>query len=313
MAARACGSTGGKRDPKKSAQHFLPKKRLKYAFVASSADGFSVKRMCKVLRVTRSGYYAWSKRQPSQREQSNQALLESIQQIFHTSHRTYGSPRIWASLRRKGYVCGHNRVARLMHTYGIVARRRRRRIPLTTQRQPGVIPAPNLLQRDFSADRPNRKWVTDITYIDTAEGWLYLASVMDLFSRKVVGWAMSDKIDSALSTNALRMAWTNRRPLRGLLHHSDQGRQFTGAAYQQMLAEMGCMVSMNRTGECYDNASMESFFATLKTECVTKQFASRAEARRTIFEYLEGWYNRQRLHSSLDYRSPAEFEASSGH
>lgn len=286
---------------------------MKYAFVSSHESLFSVKRMCQVLKVTRSGYYAWGKRSPSKQEQSNQSLLELIQQIFQTSRRTYGSPRICASLRRRGYVCGHNRVARLMHFHGIVARRRHRRYPITTQRQPGLVPAPNLLQRDFSADRPNRKWVTDITYIDTAEGWLYLASVMDLFSRKVVGWAMSDQIDSALSTNALRMAWITRRPLSGLLHHSDQGRQFTGAAYQQMLADMGCQVSMNRTGECYDNATMESFFATLKTECVTKQFASRAEARRTIFEYLEGWYNHQRLHSSLDYLSPAEFEASSGH
>lgn len=263
--------------------------------------------------MTRSGYYAWRNRPMSKREQSNQALLEVILKVFQASRKTYGSPRIHAFLHRHGWQCGHNRVARLMHLHGIVARRRHRRYPITTQRQPGVIPAPNLLKRDFRADRPNRKWVTDITYIDTAEGWLYLASVMDLFSRKVVGWAMSDKIDSALATNALRMAWTTRRPLKGLLHHSDQGRQFTGAPYQQVLADMGCQVSMNRTGECYDNATMESFFATLKTECVTGQFASRAEARRIIFEYLEGWYNPQRIHSSLDYHSPAEFEALSGH
>ena len=286
---------------------------MKYAFIGSHECYFSVKRMCKVLKVTRSGYYAWCSRPPSKRERSNQELLEWIKKVFQASRRTYGSPRIYAYLHRQGWLCGHNRVARLMHMHGIVARRRHRRFPITTQRQPGVVPAPNLLKRDFSADRPNRKWVTDITYIDTAEGWLYLASVMDLFSRKVVGWAMSDKIDSALATNALRMAWTTRRPLRGLLHHSDQGCQFTGTTYQQMLAEMGCQVSMNRTGECYDNAAMESFFATLKTECVTGQFTTRAEARRTIFEYLEGWYNRQRLHSSLDYLSPAEFEASSGH
>jgi len=266
-----------------------------------------------VLKVTRSGYYAWCRHTPSKRERSNQELLEWIKKVFQASRKTYGSPRIVAYLRHHGWLCGHNRVARLMHVHGIVARRRHRRFPITTQRQPGVVPAPNLLKRDFSADRPNRKWVTDITYIDTAEGWLYLASVMDLFSRKVVGWAMSDKIDSALATNALRMAWTTRRPLRGLLHHSDQGCQFTGTTYQQMLAEMGCQVSMNRTGECYDNAAMESFFATLKTECVTGQFTTRAEARRTIFEYLEGWYNRQRLHSSLDYLSPVEFEALSGH
>jgi putative transposase len=286
---------------------------MKYAFISTHESHFSVKRMCKVLKVTRSGYYAWYRRPPSQRDQSNQVLLDMIKKVFQASRRTYGSPRIYAVLRRHGSLCGHNRVARLMQQHGIVARRRYRRFPITTQRQPGAVPAPNLLKRDFTADQPNRKWVTDITYIDTAEGWLYLASVMDLYSRKVVGWAMSDKIDGTLATNALRMAWTTRRPLRGLLHHSDQGRQFTGATYQQVLVEMGCQVSMNRTGECYDNAIMESFFATLKTECVIGQFASRAEARNTIFEYLEGWYNRQRLHSSLDYLSPAEFEASSGH
>lgn len=266
-----------------------------------------------MLKVTRSGYYAWCRRTPSKREQSNQELVELIKKVFQASRRTYGSPRIYAYLRRRGWRCGHNRIARLMRMHGIVARRRRRRFPITTQHQPGVVPAPNLLKRNFTADRPNLKWVTDITYIDTAEGWLYLASVMDLFSRKIVGWAMSNKIDSLLATNALRMAWITRRPLRGLLHHSDQGRQFTGATYQQVLTQMGCQVSMNRTGDCYDNATMESFFATLKTECVIEQFASRAEARRTIFEYLEGWYNRQRLHSSLDYLSPADFETLYGH
>jgi putative transposase len=286
---------------------------MKYAFIASHESRFSAKRMCQVLKVTRSGYYAWRNRPMSKREQSNQVLLESIKKVFQASRKTYGSPRIYVFLHRNGWLCGHNRVARLMHLHGIVARRRHRRFPITTQRQPGVVPAPNLLKRDFTADRPNRKWVTDITYIDTAKGWLYLASVMDLFSRKVVGWAMSDKIDGTLATNALRMAWTTRRPLRGLLHHSDQGRQFTVATYQQVLTEMGCQVSMNRTGECYDNATMESFFATLKTECVTGQFASRAVAWTTIFDYLEGWYNRQRLHSSLDYLSPVEFEALPGH
>jgi len=286
---------------------------MKYAFILAHERMFCVKRMCKVLNVTRSGYYAWCKRPPSKREQANLALVEEIKKIFQTSRKTYGSPRLCAALRRAGYVCGHNRVARLMAKHGIVARRRLRRFPVTTQRQPGIIPAPNLLNRDFKADQPNRKWVTDITYIDTAEGWLYLASVMDLFSRRVVGWAMSDKIDQTLTSSALRMAWITRRPRRGLLHHSDQGSQYTGTSYQQALAEMGCQVSMNRTGECYDNASMESFFATLKTECVTRQFTTRTQARWTIFEYLEGWYNRQRLHSSLNYLSPVEFEASSGH
>jgi len=269
--------------------------------------------MCKVLNVTRSGYYAWRKRPLSKHEQSNQELLVMIQKVFQTSRRTYGSPRIHAYLRRNGWICGHNRVARLMRIHKIVARTRHRRYPITTQRQPGAIPAPNLLNRNFSAEWPNQKWVTDITYIDTAEGWLYLASVLDLYSRKVVGWAMSEQIDSSLTASALHMACITRRPRGGLIHHSDQGRQFTSTAYQQILKGMGCKVSMSSVGNCYDNAVMESFFATLKAECVTEQYATREEARRTIFDYLEAWYNRQRLHSALGYLNPTEFEAQSGH
>jgi len=266
-----------------------------------------------VLNVTRSGYYAWRKRPLSKREQSNQELLGMIQNVFQTSRRTYGSPRIHAYLRRNGWICGHNRVARLMRTHKIVARARCKRYPITTQRQPGVFPAPNLLNRNFSAEWPDQKWVTDITYIDTAEGWLYLASVLDLYSRKVVGWAMSEQIDSSLTVSALHMACITRHPRVGLIHHSDQGRQFTSIAYQQILKGLGCQVSMSSVGNCYDNAVMESFFATLKSECVTRQYASREEAHREIFDYLEGWYNRQRLHSALGYKNPSEFEALSGH
>jgi len=266
-----------------------------------------------VLNVSRSGYYAWRKRPLSKRERSNQELLGMIQKVFQTSRRTYGSPRIHEYLRCRGFVCGHNRVARLMRLHKVVARASQRRYPITTQREPGAIPAPNLLKRDFSAEKPNQKWVTDITYIDTAEGWLYLASVMDLYSRKIVGWAMSDQIDSSLTASALQMARITRSPRVGLIHHSDQGRQFTSAAYRQILKAMGCQVSMSSVGNCYDNAVMESFFATLKTECVTEQYASRDEARRTIFDYIEGWYNRQRMHSALGYHSPIEFELLSGH
>jgi len=268
--------------------------------------------MCKLLNVTRSGYYAWRKRSPSARDQANQALVKQIRQVFQNSRRSYGSPRVHAYLRRHGVLCGHNRVARLMRLEGMVVGKRRRRLPVTTQHQPGAMPAPNLLKRDFTAERPNQKWGIDITYVDTVEGWLYLACVIDLFSRKVVGWAMSNRIDSTLTESALKMAWMNRRPLAGLLHHSDRGKQFTSASYQQILAAMGCQVSMSSTGNCFDNAPVESFFATLKRECVTGQFDSRVEARRAIFAYLEGWYNRQRLHSALNYLSPAEFESLSG-
>jgi len=286
---------------------------MKYGFIAAHESEYRVKEMCQVLKVTRSGYYAWRSRPVCQGEQANQKLLEEIRAVFETSHQTYGSLRVHAHLRRQGVVCGHNRVARLMRAYGLIARRRHKRHPITTRQQPGAIPAPNLLQRDFSAQQPNQKWVSDITYIETAEGWLYLASVVDLFSRKVVGWAMSEQIDSSLATDALRMAWVTRRPLKQLVHHSDRGRQFTSAAYQLILTRMGCQVSMSRSGDCYDNAAMESFFATLKVECATHPFASRADARRSIFAYIEGWYNRHRLHSSLDYNSPSDFEQLSGH
>ena len=236
----------------------------------------------------------------------------SVQHIS-ISRKTYGSPRIHAYLQHKGVVCGRNRVARLMQLHHIVAKRASGSRPQTTQQRPGAKAAPNLLQREFSAEEPNRKWVSDITYIDTAEGWLYLASILDLYSRRVVGWAMADKMDVSLVESAWQMAITSRRPSTGLLHHSDRGSQYTSDTYQNHLKDWQCKISMSRTGNCYDNAAMESFFATLKTECATAQFVSKAEARTAIFEFIEGWYNRQRLHSSLDYFSPEKFEQSSGH
>jgi putative transposase len=184
---------------------------------------------------------------------------------------------------------------------------------VTTQRQPGLIPAPNRLNQDFSATRANTKWVSDVTYIDTAEGWLYLAIILDLFSRKVVGWAMAEQINTALVEAALCMALQARQPTPSLLHHSDQGSQYTSIAYQNRLAGANIQMSMSRIGNCYDNAVVESFFSTLKTECVSGQFVSHALARTTIFEYIEVWYNRQRLHSTLGYLSPAEFEQQPGH
>jgi putative transposase len=281
--------------------------------MAEHEQEFSTKRMCLVLGVSRSGYYVWRERSPSLREQANATLLAEIRAAHRLSRKTYGSPRIHAYLRRKGVRCGRNRVARLMRAHHIVARKAARRHPQTTQQRPGAKAAPNLLQREFSASEPNRKWVSDITYIDTAEGWLYLASILDLYSRRVVGWAMADQMDVSLVEKAWQMALLSRHPESGLLHHSDRGSQYTSEAYQHLLGALHCEVSMSRTGNCYDNAVMESFFATLKTECANAQFSSRAEAQTTIFEFIEGWYNRRRLHSSLGYFSPAEFEQSSGH
>jgi putative transposase len=286
---------------------------MKYAFMAEHEQEFSLKRMCRVLRVSRSGYYAWKHRPASEQERANLELLAQIRAAYQWSRKTYGSPRIHAYLRRKGVFCGRNRVARLMKLYRIAARRVHKWHPVTTRQFPGARIAPNLLNREFEASRPNQKWVSDITYIDTVEGWLYLASILDLYSRRVVGWAMADQMSVDLVEDAWKMAILNRQPEASLLHHSDRGSQYTSDSYRQQLAELECQVSMSRTGNCYDNAVAESFFATLKTECAATQFESKAKARSAIFEYIEGWYNRQRLHSTLDYLSPAEFELSSGH
>ena len=286
---------------------------MKYTFIAANTVEFRVKRMCHALSVQRSGYYAWRRRTPSTRAQANEVLLKLIREEHETSRKTYGSPRIKKVLERKGVLCGKNRVARLMRMHGIAAKKRHKWHPTTTQRKPGVVPAPNWLNQEFTAVAPNRKWVSDFTYIDTAEGWLYLATVLDLFSRKVVGWAMSEWMDTDLVETAWQMALLGRRPEPGLLHHSDQGSQYTSAAYQKSLTTALVQLSMSRVGNCYDNAVAESFFGTLKTECVTGQFATRALAHTSIFEYIEVWYNRQRLHSTLGYLSPVEFERTNGH
>jgi transposase InsO family protein len=284
---------------------------MRYEFMAAHESEHEVKRMCRVLGVSRSGYYTWRNRPKSQRTQANETLLVRIREEYQLSHKTYGSPRIHAALHKKGVRCSRKRVARLMHLDQIAARKPRRRIPHTTQRDPKALPAPNLLNQDFASPVPDRKWVSDITYIDTAEGWLYLAVVLDLFSRRVVGWAMDEHMEASLVQNAWNMAVSQRRPSAELLHHSDQGSQYTSDLYQRSLATHHCQVSMSRVGNCFDNAAMESFFSTLKTECACAQFETRTQARTAIFVYIEGWYNRQRLHSTLDYLSPVEFELKS--
>ena len=272
-----------------------------------------MKIMCRVLGVSYSGYHTWLRRQepgqlPSQREAANQQLSEQIWTVFRRSRGTYGSPRIHAELRATGWECSRNRVARLMKRCGIAAKRRRLYKVSTTDSKHSYPVAPNLLNRQFSADRPNEKWLTDITYIPTREGWLYLATVLDVCSRRVVGWAMDKHMDEGLVERALQMAAAHRQPGEGVLHHSDRGSQYAAHNYQRLLASHQMVCSMSRKGDCYDNAMMESFFSTLKSECVTEVFASRAEARLSIFEYIEVWYNRQRRHSALGYQSPEAFE-----
>jgi putative transposase len=286
---------------------------MKYQFMAAHEAEFSVKRMCQVLKVQRSGYYAWKGRPVSPREQADTELLAKIREAFELSRRTYGSVRIRQYWLRKGNGFSRHRIGRLMKKARLIPLKAAKWHPQTTQQRLGARTAPNLLDQDFSASQPNQKWVGDITCIDTAEGWLYLASLMDLFSRRVVGWAMADQMDTSLVEKAWQMAVLQRHPPAQLLHHSDRGSQYTSDAYLTLLEKAQCQISMSRTGNCYDNAAMESFHATLKGECAHTQFTTKAEARSTLFEFIEVWYNRQRLHSTLGYLSPVDFEQSSGH
>lgn len=264
--------------------------------------------MCRVLQVSVSGYYAWRGRGPSRHEREDGELAKEIHRIFHAYRGVYGSPRVHVELREQGIRCSRERVARLMREMDLVAQRRRH-TPVGTRRRNGAVVAPNLLDRDFHAEQPNAKWVSDTTYVWTAEGWLYVAVILDLFSRLVVGWAMGQHNDEELVTRAWEMAVSRRSPPSEMLLHSDQGSPYTSTGYLARLAELGVVVSMSRTGDCYDNAAMESFFSTLKGECVERfTFETRTQARQTIFEYLECFYNRVRRHSTLKYLSPVAYE-----
>lgn len=286
---------------------------MKYAFMAAHERQFSVKRMCHALGLRRSGYYAWRKRPISARDKANEALLERIREVFEKSRRTYGSQRIQQYFLRHGQTYSRHRVARIMKKAHFIPVRVAKWRPQIRSQCPNARFSPNLLNQDFTAEKPNEKWVGDITYIDTAEGWLYLAVILDLFSRRVVGWSMADRSDGYLVEKAWDMAMDNRHHPTHLLHHTDRGSQYTCELYLKLLEAAKCRSSMSRTGNCFDNAAMESFFATLKGECAYKQYRSRYEARLSIFEYIEVWYNRQRLHSSLGYLSPMEFEQQSVH
>jgi transposase InsO family protein len=281
---------------------------VKFAFIDAEKTSFPVEFMCGELEVSRSGYYAWRRRKPSKHAVDDAELAKEIASFHAASRGTYGSPRIHEDLKGAGRKIGRKRVARLMRQQRLAARRRRR-FKRTTDSSHAMPIAPNLLERDFRADRPNEVWVTDITYVWTREGWLYLAAIVDLYSRAVVGWAMSEHIDTALVLSALAMAVMNRRPPPGLVGHSDRGSQYASAAYQRALDDNGIICSMSGKGDCWDNAVAESFWSTIKAELIELcEFETRASATQAIFEYIEVFYNRQRRHSTIGYRTPAQQE-----
>lgn len=268
--------------------------------------------MCDVLDVSRSGYYAWRTRPASQREMADAEYTEHIERIFYDSWQTYGYESIWRIMQDEGLACGKHRVRRLMRQAGLVVKQTTR-YKHTTEANPDHIPAPNILRGDFKAERPDAKWCADITYIPTAEGWLYLAVILDLFSRRIVGWAMNKRMTQQLVCTALEMALHQRQPVEPLIHHSDRGSQYTSDAYQELLTAHDITSSMSGRGNCYDNAPVESFFGTLKTELVNHAlYRTRQDAQTDIFFYIEGFYNRKRRHTALDYLSPEAFEAASG-
>lgn len=284
---------------------------MRFAFIAKHRGIWPVAWMCGALGVSRSGFHAWLTRAPSQRARDDELISARVRASHVGSYRTYGARRVWHDLLAEGISCGLHRVERLMQTLGLRARPRRRGLP-KDQGERSVI-AGNVLDRQFTADRPNQKWVADFTYIWTAEGWLYVAAVIDLFSRRVVGWSMSDTMTAQLVTDALIMAIWRRGKPDALLHHSDQGSQYTSEQFQRLLADNGVTCSMSRSGNVWDNAAMESFFSSLKTERIRKTiYRTRAQAKADVFDYVECFYNPTRRHSTLGYLSPIDFEREAG-
>jgi transposase InsO family protein len=281
---------------------------MRYQLVHDHAGQYPVRQICRVLELSPSAYYAWRGRPESRRVRENRRLLLEIKAIHQAKRETYGSPRIHAELQAQGLRLGEKRVARLMRAGGVRAKQKRKFKATTDSRHSHSV-APNLLARDFEAPAPNQKWVADITYIPTREGWLYLAAILDLYSRMIVGWSMAERMNRRLALDALDMAVGRRRPGPGLVHHSDRGSQYACGDYQQALGAHGMICSMSRKGNCWDNAPMESFFHTLKTELVHhRRYQTRGEAKANIFEYIEVFYNRSRRHSALGYLTPAEYE-----
>lgn len=284
---------------------------MKYACLARHQGAYPVRLMCRVLEVSPAGYYAWRRRAPSARAIADERLVLNVRVAFRASGETYGAPRVHRELRAEGRRVGKKRIARLMRAEGLVGRRPRRRGVRTTNSAHAYPIAPNRLNRAFDVHGMalNQVWVSDITYVPTRQGWLFLAVVLDLASRRVVGWAMRESLDADLALSALRMAVGARRPPAGLLHHSDRGVQYACTAYRALLSAHGLEASMSRRGDCWDNAVAESFFATLELELIVRRdWPTRDAARRAIFAYIETWYNRQRRHSTLDYLSPADYE-----
>ena len=282
---------------------------MKYQFVAAYQAEHRLTRLCQRLGVSRSGYDAWRRRPASPRTRANARLVGQMQQLHRQTKERYGAVKLWRALLASGVACGRHRVARLRRQYGLMARRVRR-FRVVIEHHQFAPPAPNRLQQVFVAPAPNRIWAGDLTAIATRAGWVYLAVILDLYSRRVIGWAMSPRPDQHVALTALQMAMTHRRPRPGLIHHTDQGATYTSVAYQRQLVQTGLVASMSRKGNCYDNAVVESFFSTLKNELVhERDYHTREEAQAEVFEFIEVFYNRQRLHPTLGYVSPVQFEA----
>ena len=286
---------------------------MKYAWITEHRDSFPIATMCELLQVSRSGYYASVDRLPSKRAERTLKIHEAVRQVFEEHHMIYGPAKVAKELEQREELetACRNTVARAMETMGLKSRVSKSFTPTTTKADPSKPPAPNRLNRDFDAESPNQKWVTDITYLPTLEGWVYLAVVLDLFSRKVVGWSLSRSLATPLVSRALRQAIESRQPRTGeLLHHSDRGCQYTSDDYQRTLKALGIECSMSRTGNCYDNAVAERFFWSLKHEWTKHyEYADLEETRKSVFKYIDIFYNRQRLHQSLGYKTPEAFEA----
>ena len=282
---------------------------MKFSFIHTNRTIWPVRVMCRVLGISASGYYAWRERPECRRAKANHVLLEDIRLVHAQSSGCYGSPRVHAVLKRRGSPVGRSRIERLMRRAGLRGLAALPRRTRTTDSRHNYPIAPNRLQRNFATQAPNQIWLADLTYIPTGEGWLYLAAILDMHTRKIVGWSMRDTLHAEIALEALAMAIQRQRPAHGLTHHSDRGIQYAAESYRSALAECGITPSMSRRGDCWDNAPMESFFHTLKTERVHHRvYATRQDARRDLFAYIEGFYNSHRLHSALGYRSPAEME-----